>query len=95
MYRHNTGKLRNAISFKGPLFYFDYVPQFWEKTGLKHPCMATHKIFKKHAKSFVLSIQNTGSPSEWEGANTPLYNVPGLPRAKRANIPKVSYIEFL
>ena len=94
MNRHNTGKLRNAISFKGPLFYFDYVPQFLEKTDLKHPCMVTHKIFKKHAKSFVLSIQSTGSPSEWEGANTPLYNVPGLPRAERANIPKVSYIEL-
>ena len=94
MNRHNTGKLRNSISFKGPLFYFNYVPQFLEKTGLKHPCMASHNLFKKHTKSFILDIQNSGSLSEWEGANTPLYNVPGLPRAKRENIPKVSYIEI-
>ena len=93
MNKHNKGMLRNGISFKGPLFYFDYVPQFLEKTGLKHPWLATHKIFKKHSKSFILNTQSTGSPSKWEGANIPLYNVPGLPPAGREKIPKVSYIE--
>ena len=47
MNRHNTGKIRNAISFEGPLFYFDYVPQFLEKTSIKHPCLTPHNIFKK------------------------------------------------
>ena len=27
MDKHNNGKLRSAISFKGPLFYFNYVPR--------------------------------------------------------------------
>ena len=91
---HNTGKLKNAISFKGPLFYYNYVPQFLEKTSLKHPCLANHSIFKKHTKSFVLSIQSSGNPSDWVGTNTPLYNVQGLPRDERKNIPKVSYAEI-
>ena len=95
MNTHNKGKLRNAISFKGPLFYVDYVPQFLEKITLKHPCLAAHNIFKKHTKAFCLTVQSTGSPNEWEGANTPLYNVPGLPREERENIPKVSYVEQL
>ena len=94
MNSHNKGKLRNVISFKGPLFYFNYVPQFLESTSFKHPCVATHNLFKKHTKAFVLNIQCNGSPSEWEGSNTPLYNVPGLPRVERENIPKVSYVEL-
>ena len=93
MNSHNKGKLRNAISFKGPLFYFNYVPKYLELTNLKHPCLASHNIFKNHTKSFVLSIQSEGNPNEWEGKNTPLYNVPGLPRVERENVPKVSYIE--
>ena len=94
MNSHKIGKFRNVISFKGPLFYFKYVPQFLEKTGLKHPCLATNILFKKHTKSFLFDIQSSGSPSEWEGTNTPLYNVPGLPRKERENITTVSYIEF-
>ena len=86
MNRHNTGKLRNAISFKGPLFYFSYVTQ--------HQCLATLNVFKKYTKSYVLSIQNSGSPIEWEGTNTPPYNVPGMPRSERENIPKISYKEI-
>ena len=94
MNSYNKGKLRNAISFKGPSFYFNYVPQFLESTSLQHPCMATHNLFKNHTKSFVLNIQSNGSPSEWEGTNSPLYNVPGMPRVERENIPKVSYVEI-
>ena len=59
---HQTGKLRNAISFKGPLFYFNYVPQFLEKTSLKYPCLATNNVVKKHTKYFVFNIQSSGSP---------------------------------
>ena len=70
------------------------MPQILEKSSLKHPCLVTPNIFKKHTKSFVFKIQNSGDPNEWEGANTPLHNVPGLPRAKRENIPKASYIEI-
>ena len=94
MDNHATGKLRNTISFKGPLFYSNYVTQFLKATGLKHPCIASINFFKKHTKSFVFNIQSIGSPSEWEGTNTPLYNVPGLPRASRKNIPTVSYKQF-
>jgi hypothetical protein len=91
---HNTGKLINTISFKGPLFYFNYVTPFLEKTSLKHPRLATPNVFKKYTKSYVLSIQNSGSPIEWEGINTPLYNVPRLPRSEQENIPKISYKEI-
>ena len=95
MNRYNTAKLRNSISFKGPLFYLNYVPLFLEKTRVKHPCLVSHNAFKKHIKSLVLSIQSSGNPIEWEGTNTPLYYVPGMPRAVRKNIPTASYIEFL
>ena len=50
---------------------------------------------EEHAKSYVLNIQNSGSPIDWEGMNNPLYNFPGLLRSEQENIPKISYKEFL
>ena len=93
MARHTTDKSRNNISFKGPLFYSKYMPEILEKNNIKYPCNAPINFFKKHAKSFIFEVQNCGSQEEWEGRNTPLYNVPGLPRVYRENIPKVSYME--
>ena len=93
MASHTTEKLRDAISFKGPLFYSKYMPEILEKNGLKYPCNVPVNLFKKHTKSFIFEIQICDRPNEWEGTNTPLYNVPGLPRANRENIPTVSYGE--
>ena len=36
-----------CIYFKGPLIYFNYVPQFLEKNSLKHPFLAKNNLFKK------------------------------------------------
>ena len=93
MANHLTGRFRHAISFKGPLFYLNYMPKIMERF---HNCHENSinmplKIFKKYAKSFALNIQSCGSLEEWEGQNTPLYYVPGLPREHRKNIPKVIY----
>ena len=93
MARHTKDKSRNIISFKGPLFYSKYMPEILEKNDIKYPCNAPVNLFKKHTKSFIFEAQTSDNPDEWEGRNTPLYNVPGLPRASRENIPKVSYIE--
>ena len=48
-------------------------------------------LFKNRAKSLVYNIQCSGSAVEWEGQNTPLYYVPGLPRDHRENIAVVTY----
>ena len=48
-------------------------------------------LFKNRAKSFVYNIQCSGSAVEWEGQNTPLYYVPGLPRDHLENIATVTY----
>ena len=92
MARNTTDKSRKTISFKGPLFYSKYMPEILEKNGIKYPCNAPVNLFKKHTKSFIFEVQTFDRPDKWEGTNTPLYNVPGLPRADRENIPKVSYI---
>ena len=90
---HTTNKLRNTVSFKGPLFYSKYMPDILEKYSIKYPCNAPVNLFKNHAKSFIFEVQISDSQDEWEGTNTPLYNVPGLPRASRENLPKISYVE--
>ena len=96
MANHFTGKFRHVVSFKGPLFYLNYMPKILEqfqkfhKNSINMPL----KIFKRYVKSFALAIQSCGSLEEWEGRNTPLYYVPGLPREHRKNIPKVLYKNF-
>ena len=96
MANHFTGKFRHVVSFKGPLFYLNYMPKILEqfqnchKNSINMPL----KIFKRYVKSFALAIQSCGSLEEWEGLNTPLYYVPGLPREHRKNIPKVLYKNF-
>ena len=88
MANYLTGKFRHAISFKGPLFYLNYMPKIMERFHNYHENSINMplKIFKKYAKSFALNIQSCGSLEEWEGQNTPLYYVPGLPREHRKNI---------
>ena len=88
---HSTQKLRNALCFKGPLFYMKYYPEIIQQGSDKN-CYRTINSFKKQASSFVLNIQTEGRATEWEGQNTPLYYVPGLPRRNRKNIPMISYI---
>ena len=93
MANHSSGKCRHALSFKGPLFYLNYMPQIFEQfqNTYKNSKIIPLKLFKKYAKSFSLNIQSCGNSEEWEGQNTPLYYVPGLPREHRKNIPEVSY----
>ena len=54
---HNIETLRNAISFKGPLSYFNYVPQFLESTSFKHPCVA-RIIYLKNAQRLLYETFN-------------------------------------
>ena len=49
-------------------------------------------LLKKQAKLFVLGLQAEGRSEGWEGKNTPLYYVPGLPRIRSTNTTEVSYI---
>ena len=93
MANNSTGKCRHTLSFKGPLFYLKYMPEIFEqfqKTYEKSKIVPL-KQFKKYAKSFALDIQSCGRSEEWEGLNTPLYYVPGLPREHRKNIPEIIY----
>ena len=72
MAKYTTDKLRNAISFKGPLFYSKYMPEILDKIGITHPCNVPVNIFKKHAKSFILECQSCDTIHEW-GEGTLLY----------------------
>ena len=67
MAKYTTDKLRNAISFKGPLFYSKYMPEILDKIGITHPCNVPVNIFKKHAKSFILECQSCDNIHEWGG----------------------------
>ena len=90
---HSTQKLRNALSFKGPLFYLKYMPEIMSQNTETKSNNTTLNTFKAQAKSFVFQIQTEGRMEEWEGKNTPLYYVPGLPRNRRENIDTISYID--
>ena len=88
--KHHSDKIRNALSFKGPLFYTTYKSKITETCTLEYPSLFT---FKRHAKALVFSQQCEGSVEEWEGRNTPLYYVPGLPRITRDHVFEESYQE--
>ena len=46
-------------------------------------------MIKKRVKGLLFNVQCHGDENDWEGANTPLYNVPGLPRQKtRDHLPR-------
>ena len=94
-----TCKFRNALSFKGPLFYSKYKDAIYkhsiDRNKNKNNATFTSFIsFKKYAKSFVFSLQTCGNYEEWEGSNMPLYYVPGLQREHRKNIPVMNYREL-
>ena len=78
---HSTQKMRNALFFKGPLFYLKYFPEILQNRN--------HNInisFKAGVRPFVFDIQSEGRPNIWEGLNMPLYYCPGLPRINREGI---------
>ena len=83
---HSVGILHNVLSFKGPLFYLKYMPEILATYNNKFEERSVNMSFKKRAKPFLYNIQRSGSTMEWEGQNTPLYYVPGLPRQNRENI---------
>ena len=94
MTNHSIGILRNAISFKGPLFYLNYFPEILsqcEDENKQNSIYTSSNSFKNRAKAFVLNMQARGCPNEWEGNNMPLYHLPSLPRNHRKNIPLISY----
>ena len=96
MTNHSIGILRNAISFKGPLFYLNYFPEILsqcEDENKQNSIYTSSNSFKNRAKAFVLNMQARGCPNEWEGNNMPLYHLPSLPRDRRLNIPVISYHE--
>ena len=91
---HSSGKSRNALSFKGPLFYLRFFPEILELYKNNHNnniFPMPLKAFKKYANSFLINIQSSGNPEEWEAQNMPLNHVTGIPRRHRANIPEVFY----
>ena len=93
---HKSCKLRNALSFKGPLFYLKYRDGIYKHYIDRNENTATYtsfNSFKKSTKSFVFNLQTSGKSDDWEGSNLPLYSVPVLPRNLRKNIPKVNYSE--
>ena len=90
---HSTGKFRNVLSFKGPLFYLKYMPEIIEKYCSDVENSHVGNSFKNKTKSVMLGIQSSGDNEEWVGQNFPLYCVPGLPRDHRENIDIVSYID--
>ena len=91
---HKTEVARNAVSFKGPLFFLKYLPciesTYTQNTKSYNTSVNT---FKSYAKSFVFDLQSQGNEDEWEGINIPLHYVPGLPRGSRTNIPSINYCE--
>ena len=91
---HSTGITRNTLSFKGPLFFLKHLPSIESRytTNTSSYKMSVNN-FKNCVKSFVFSIQSQGNKEEWEGQNTPLYNVPGIPRVNRKNILPKFYAE--
>ena len=77
---HKTGVARNAVSFKGPLFFLKYLPCI-ESTYTQN--IKSYKIsvntFKSYAKAFVFDLQSQGKEDEWEpmgGTNIPLHYIP-------------------
>ena len=89
LHTHSTLQQRNTLSFKGPLFFAKY------KSEILAHCESINlpiNSFKTQVKSFVYKLQTEGRPDVWEGKNTPLYYVPGLPRICRKNATQVSYI---
>ena len=92
LHSHSTGKFRNVLSFKGPLFYLKYMPEIIETYYSDIENSHAGNSFKNKTKSFMLGIQSSGNKEEWVGRNFPLYCVPGLPRHHRENIAIVSYI---
>jgi hypothetical protein len=91
---HSSRKSRNALPFKGPLFYLNFFSEILElyKNNYNNNIFPMPlKAFKRYTKSFLFDIQSSGSPEEWEGLNMPLNYVTGIPRQHRDNIPKVYY----
>ena len=89
---NSTLKLRNTLSFKGPLFFAKYMLEISRHCRTNKELNLPIDLFKKQTKSFVFKLQSGGRCEEWEGKNTPLYYVPGLPRICRKNATEVSYI---
>ena len=91
---HKTDVSRNALSFKGPLFFLKYLPCIESNyTQNIKPHNISVNTFKNYAKSFVFDLQSQGKEDEWEGHNIPLHYVPGLPRGSRVNIKPKNYCE--
>ena len=94
--KYPTGKCRNAICFKGPLFYKKYIVEIeakYQNIGTTTPNVPI-KYFKNHAKALMLEVQGRGGSVEWEGQNMPLYNVPGLIKSRRNLKKDVTYTHF-
>lgn len=92
---HTTGRLRNAISFKGPLFSTHYMNEIIQSCADSVTSLIPSlNAFKRRTKIFLFEQQTQGIEDEWEGKNTPLFYVPGLPRGSRNNTGNVTYTEF-
>ena len=81
-------------SFKGALFYIHFKSTIFDsQSSVGKTDSPTLSMIKKRVKGLLFNVQCQGDENEWEGANTPPYNVPGLPRQKREITYHVNYAE--
>lgn len=71
----HKGRPHNLTHFRPPS---PCVRKIWPLTGKIN---STVHIYQ--TPLFIADVLYGRPPSEWAGTNTPLYNVPGLPRAER------------
>ena len=74
---YNNNTYRNSLFYKGPLL--SIISEFSEI--ITPPNLLKIEIYKNDVKKFLLTVQARGS-EEWCAENFPLYNIPGLRKAR-------------
>ena len=89
---HKTGRLPKQY----PLLSTDYMNEIihYSCADSGTSTIPSLNTFKRCTKIFLFEQQTQGIEDEWEGVNTPVYYVPGLPRDSRNNTGNVTYTEF-
>ena len=84
--KYNSYPYNMSIFFKGLLLTYSLLT---ENSDINNKNVST---FKHSLKSFLLTQQSHGDPTEWCSSNFGLYNIPGLRRSNRIqNQPIIDY----
>ena len=75
---YNNNYYRNSLFYKGPLLLLSC--NFEE--NLSPSSYLTIKAYKDNIKRVLISDQGSGSESEWQPDNFPLYNIKGLRKSR-------------